>query len=173
MGSKFVELFPEEFAAIDDAAAAEVEKIGGDERGFGVVGEDVGVVALGGGDALALFDVFERAEEVAIGGGLFEEFLFGGGGHALFEAFDQVAALAVEKKADVADGFGVLLVGGEACDARAVAALNVVLEAGARVIAREIDVAAGDHEALVDEGEDAAREIRGKIRAEVERRRLF
>ena len=35
------------------------------------------------------------------------------------------------------------------------------------MIAREIDVAAGDHEALVDEGEHAAGEICGEIGAEV------
>ena len=87
------------------------------------------------GDALALFDVFERAEEIAIGGGLLEEFLLGGCGHALLEAFDEVAALAVEEEADVADGFGVLQFGGEAFDAGAVAALDVVLEAGARMSA--------------------------------------
>ena len=46
VGVEFVELFPEKFAPIDDAAAAKVEEIGGDERGFGVVGENVGVVAL-------------------------------------------------------------------------------------------------------------------------------
>ena len=46
VGVEFVEIFPEKFAAIDDAAAAQVEEIGGDERSFGVEGEDVGVVAL-------------------------------------------------------------------------------------------------------------------------------
>ena len=35
------------------------------------------------------------------------------------------------------------------------------------MIAREIDVTARNHEALVDEGENAAREIGGKIWAEV------
>src|SRR5690348_17996750 len=95
VGVEFIEVFPEKFAAIDDAAAAQVEEIRGDERGFGVEREDVGVVTLGLGDALALFDVFERAEEIAIGGGLLEEFFFGGSGHALFERFDEVAALSV------------------------------------------------------------------------------
>jgi len=76
---KFFEIFPIEFAAVDDAAGTQVKQICRDERRFGVVGEDVGVVTLGGGDALALFDVFERAEEIAIGGGLFVEFFLGGG----------------------------------------------------------------------------------------------
>ena len=61
-----------------------------------------------GGDALALFDIFESAEKIAIGGGLFEKFFFGGGGHALFEALDQVVALAFEKEARVAHGFRVV-----------------------------------------------------------------
>ncbi len=81
---KFFEIFPIELAAIDDAASTQVEEIRSDERRLGVVSEDVGVVTLGGGDALALFDVFERAEEIAIGGGLcaVRDFLRGrGGGH--------------------------------------------------------------------------------------------
>ncbi len=120
VGVECVELFPEKFAAVDDASTAQVEEIRGDEGSFGVVREHVGVVALGGGDALALLDVFEGAEEIAIGGGLFEELFFGGGGHALFERFDEIAALAVEEQTNVADGFGVGVVGRKAGDAGAV-----------------------------------------------------
>ncbi len=151
-GIEVFEILPVEFAAIDNAPAAQVEQVGSDQRRLRVIGEDVGVVALGGGNALALFDIFERAEKIAIGGGLFEEFLFGGGGHALFEALDQILAFAIEEQAGVANGLGVLLIGGEAGNAGSVATLDVVLQAGARMVASEIDVARRNHEALVDEG---------------------
>ena len=141
---EFFKFFPIKFAAIDDAATAQVKEIRGDERRLGVVGEDVGVVALSGGNALALFDVFERAEKIAIGGGLFEEFLLGGGSHAFFEALDQVVALAFQKEPSVAHGFRVALVGGQSGDAGTKAALDVVLQTGTRVIAREIDVAGSE-----------------------------
>src|ERR1700687_5669378 len=132
-----------------------MEQIRGDQRRLGVVGEDVGVVTLGGGDALALFDVFQSAQKIAIGGGLFEEFFFGGGGHAGFEALHQVVALAFEKEAGVAKGFGIALVGGETFDARAQTALYVVLQAGAWMIAGEIDVARGNEKSFVNEVQDA------------------
>src|SRR5882757_5791159 len=133
---KFFEIFPIEFAAIDDAASTQVEEIRSDERRLGVVGEDVGVVTLRGGDSLALFDVFERAEEIAIGGGLFVEFFFGGGGHALFETFHEIVAAAIEEQAYVVGGFGVAFVSGESGHARAQATMNVILQAGTRMFAR-------------------------------------
>ncbi len=63
-----------------------------------------------------------------------------------------------------------LLVGfgrGKAFDAGAEAALDVVLQAGARMVARQIDLAAGDEEAAVDEVDQPMREVARKIRAEV------
>jgi hypothetical protein len=74
-----------------------VKKIGGNQRRLRVIGEHVGVVALRGGNALALFDIFQGAQQVAIGGGLLEEFLLRGGGHALFQALDQVVTAAFEE----------------------------------------------------------------------------
>ena len=41
--------------------------------------------------------------------------------------------------------------------------MNVVLQAGAGMVAREIDLAAGDEEAAVDELDDAVGEIAGKV----------
>ncbi len=150
-----------------------MEKIGSYQRGLGVVSEDIRVVALRRGNALALFDVFQGAEQIAIGSGLFEEFFFGGGGHAGFEALHQVVALAFEKKAGIAKGFGVALVGGEAFDARAEAALDVVLQARPRVIAGEVDIAGRHEKSLVDEVQDAARQAWGKIGPEIERAVFF
>ena len=89
-----------------------------------------------GGDSLALFDVFERAEKIAIGGGLFVEFFLGGGCHALFETFHEVVAAAIEEQADIVGGFGVAFVSGEPRDAGAEATMNVILQARTRMFAR-------------------------------------
>ena len=45
--------------------------------------------------------------------------------------------------------------------------MDVVLQAGARVVAREIDLATGNEEAAVDELDHAVGEIAGKVRAVV------
>jgi hypothetical protein len=82
-------------------------------------------------------------------------------------------ALAFEKEARVANGLGVLLFGGETPDTRPVAALDVVLQTGPRMMAREIHVARRHHKALVNERENAAGETWGKIRAEIERAVFF
>ena len=139
VGIEFIEVLPIKFAAIHDAAGAQVEEIGGDERRFGVIGKHIGIVALRGGDALALFDVVERAEKIAIRGGFLEALRFGCGEHALFDAFHQVLAAAFEKHARVAHGFRIALVGGQPGDAGPEAAVNVILQAGARMIFRQID----------------------------------
>ena len=62
---------------------------------------------------------------------------------------------------------GVGLGRGQAFDAGAEAALDVVLQAGARVVAREVDLATGDEEAAVDEVDQAMREVAGEVGAEV------
>ena len=56
----------------------------------------------------------------------------------------ELVGLAFEEELNVTDGLFVSLRGGEAFDAGAEAALDVVLEAGAGVVAGEIDLAAGD-----------------------------
>jgi hypothetical protein len=69
----------------------------------------------------------------------------------------------------VADGLGVGLGGGEAFDAGAEAAVDVVLETGAGMVAREIDLATGNEKAAMDELDDAVSEVAGKVRAVVGR----
>ena len=137
------------------------------------MGENVGVVTLCRGDALALFDVFESAKKVAIGGGLFELFFFSGGHHALFEAFHEVVPAAFEKEPDVAGSFAVALIGGETVDARAETTMNVILQTGTRMAAREIDRAARNEESLVNKMENAAGKSGGKIGAKIERAVFF
>src|SRR5258708_38675114 len=50
-GDEFRQVLPEEFAPVDNAAAAHVEQIYRQHAVFIVIAEDVGVIALGGGDA--------------------------------------------------------------------------------------------------------------------------
>src|SRR5690242_21144292 len=146
-----------------------MEKIRGYQRRLCVVSENVGVIALRGGNALALCDVFERAEQVAIGGGLFVQLFVSSRSHALFETVHQIVAATFEKHARIAGGFGIALVGGEAGDARAEAALDVILQAGARMATRQVHVARRHHEALVNEVENAAGKTCWEIRPEIER----
>src|ERR1700685_529029 len=60
------QVFPEEFAAVDDPAAAHVEEINCEHPVFIVIAEDIGVVAFGGGDALALLQLLDGGNQIAI-----------------------------------------------------------------------------------------------------------
>ena len=52
------EIFPEEFAAVDDFAVADVEQVDGEGAGLKVIAEDVGVVVLlDSGDALFFLEL--------------------------------------------------------------------------------------------------------------------
>ena len=55
----------------------------------------------------------------------------------------------------------------QAFDAWAEAALDVVLEAGARMVAVEVDLAAWDEEGAVDDVDETVREVAGEVGAEV------
>ena len=136
---KFLKVFPVKFAAVHHAPAAQVKKIRGHQRRLGVIGENVGIIALRRRDPLALLDVFERAQQVAISRGLLEQFFLRGGGHAFFEAVHQIVAASFEKHARITRGFGVALVGSEPGNARAKTALDVILQAGTRMMACEVD----------------------------------
>ena len=144
---QFGQVFPEELAAVDDFAVAHVEEIDGEAAVLKVITEDVGVVVeLGGGDALFLLELVHGGELVAQAGGGLELLGFGGGHHARGECALELGVAAFEKELRVADGLLVGLRGGEALDAGPEATVNVVLEAGAGMVAREIDLATGQVE---------------------------
>ena len=77
VGIEILKVFPIEIAAIHYAAAANVKEIHGDLRRLGIPGQDIGIVAGCGGDLLALFDLLEGAQEVAVSGGLLVTLGFG------------------------------------------------------------------------------------------------
>ncbi len=167
---EFREVFPEHVATIDDLAGAHVEEIDCEHVVFEVEAEDVGVVGgVGGGDALALAGLMDGDELVAEARGELELSVLCGGVHARGEAALELVGFAVEEELDVADDLAVVVGGDEAVDAGAEAALDVVLQAGARVVAVEVDLAGGDQEAAVDDVDEAVREIAGEVRAEVRR----
>ena len=110
-----------------------MEEVDGEAAVFEVIAEDVGVIVLlGGGDALLLLELVDGGELVAQAGGGFELLGFGGGHHARGERALQLGVAAFEEELRVADGLRVGLGRGEAFDAGAEAAVNVVLQAGAR-----------------------------------------
>ena len=74
---------------------------------------------------------------------------------------------AFEERAHVLDGAAVGVVGGETFDAGSPAAMDVVLETGARVVARQVDAARGDAEVAMDEVHQAMRQVAGEVGAEV------
>ena len=166
---EFLEVFPVKIAAVQDASAADVEQVDGHQGRFGVPGQDVGVVAFGGGDFLFFFELAQGAQDVAVPGGLFEAFIARCAGHTLLDADEEIAAPSVEKHTDVAGRFGVARVADQTGNAGAEAALDVVLKAGPGVRAGEVHATTGHQEALVDEVHQAVRQAVGEIGAEVER----
>ena len=144
-----------------------MEEVDGEHFVFEVEAEDVGVFVVGGGDALLVLGLVDGDDLVAEAGGELELHVFGGLGHALVEAFFELVGAAFEEELDVADGLFVDVGGGEAVDAGAEAALNVELQAGAGVVAGEVDLAGGDQEGAVDEVDEAVGEVAGEVGAEV------
>ena len=102
VGIEILQVFPVKFTAIDHAATTQVKQICGNQRRLRIVSQNIGVIALRGGDALPLLDILQRAQQIAIGGGLLEKFLLGRGGHAFFQALDQIVAAAFKKQPRIA-----------------------------------------------------------------------
>ena len=128
------EVLPEEVTAIYHFAVTHVEEIDGEHLVFIVVAEDVCVFVVGGCHALLVMHLVDGDDLVAEAGGGLKLHVFCGGVHALGEELLKLCGAAFEEHLDVFDGEAVGLVGNEAVYARAEAALDVVLQAGARVV---------------------------------------
>src|ERR1022692_5243395 len=63
---KLRQIFPEELAPVDHLSGAHVKQIHREHPILVVIAEHVGIVAFGGGDALALLQLRDRRNEVAI-----------------------------------------------------------------------------------------------------------
>src|SRR5690242_17896488 len=168
VGIEFFLVLPVEIAAVNDAAGANVEEIHGDLRRFGIPGEHVGIVAGGGSDFLALFDLLESAQEIAVTGGLLVALVFGSLGHARAEADQKIVTPAFEEGARVAGGLGIFFVGSQAGNARTPATVNIKLKAGARMRTREVHGTGRNAEMFVNEMDDAVGEAVGEEGAEID-----
>ena len=158
-------IFPEELAAVDDLAVAEVEQIDRDQRRLGVVGEDVDVLAFRRRDLLFLLHLFDGSDQVAQAGGLLEAHLERRLLHALAQFVGQIAQTAFQEQPDVANGAGVGFVRGQTLHAWTQTAVNVILQAGMRVVAVEIHFAGRHQEMAVNEVDQPVRQIAGEVRA--------
>lgn len=167
MGLEVGEVFPEEVSSVDDLAPAHVEEIDGEHLVFIVEAEDIGIFVVRRGDALLIAHLMDSGDLITQTTGRFEEHVFGGCGHSLGQPALQLVSAAFKEEANVADSFGVGVGGDEAVDAGAEAALDVVLQAGARMIATEVDFAAGYEEAAVDEIDQAMGQVAREVGAEV------
>ena len=77
------EVFPEEFAAIDDLSSAHVEQVYRESAIFEVIAKDVGIVALlRGGDPLLLLQLMHCGELIAEAGSRLELLGLSRGHHA-------------------------------------------------------------------------------------------
>ncbi len=157
------QVLPEEVPAIDDLAAAHVEEVHGEHVVFVVIAEDIRVVVVRAGDALLLLHLVHGDEQVAIFRCKLE--LLGGRScfHARFERAPQLLLAAFEEELRIAHRLAVFLRCGESFDAGAEATLDVVLQAGSRVVAGEIDLAARQQERAVQQVRDAMCQIAGEV----------
>ena len=163
------QVFPEHVAAVDDLAVAHVEEVYGEHVVFEVETEDVGIVAFRGGDALALTGLVDRAELVTEACGELELHVFGGSSHTLHESRFEFVCLALEEELGVLDDGAVVLRRDQAFDAGTCAALDVVLQTWPRMVAFEVDFAAGYKETFADDVSQAMGEVAGEVGAEVGR----
>ena len=111
--------------------------------------------------------LMHRDDLVAEAGGELELHVLGGGFHAGGEEFLKLVGAAVKEELHVADGLLVDLGGGEVLHAGTEAPLDIELQAGARMVAGEIDLAGRNQEGAVDEVDKTMGEVAGKVRAEV------
>ena len=160
-------VLPEELAPVDDAPVAQVEQVHGHQRRLGVVGEDVGVVAR----AAAIFCCSSSSSTVAIrsrsAAASSKRISLRTPPPCARAVVGQVPVPAFQEQPHVAAPPGVGLIGGEPFDARAQAAVDVVLQAGLRVVARQIHLAGRHQKMAVDEVHQAVRQVAGEVRAEV------
>src|SRR5215813_9971602 len=61
---KFEEILPEVFALVDHAPVSKVEQVCGDQRRFGVISEDIDVLALSCRDLLFFLHLLDRRDQI-------------------------------------------------------------------------------------------------------------
>ncbi len=158
------QILPEKLAAIDDFAVAHVKEIYGQAAVLKVIAEDVSVIVeLGSRNALFFLELVHGGELIAQARGGLELLSFSGSSHARGQRAFELGVTPLEEKLRIADGLLIGVGSGEALDTWSEAAMNVVLQAGARMVAREIDLATGQQKAAMNELNHAIGEVAGKV----------
>jgi hypothetical protein len=125
---EFRQVFPEELAAVNDFAGTDMEEVDGQRAVLKVVAEDIGVVTLlGGGNALLFLELMDGGDLVAEAGGGLKLLGLGGGGHADGQSAFQFGGAALKEELRVFDSICVERGSGEALNAGAETAMDVVL----------------------------------------------
>jgi hypothetical protein len=140
------EPLPEELPRVEDRPAADVEDGDRDVPAVGEVPEHVDVLPGERLDALLLRQLLHRPEAVPVGGGHLVLLRLGRGVHLRGEARRQLLVPPREEEDDVPDGVVVGRLRRQARDARPEAGVHVVVEAGARKRAVDLDAAGADLE---------------------------
>ncbi len=142
-----------------------MEEVHGQHVVFVVIAEDVRVVAVRAGDALLLLHLIYGDEEIAIFRGELELLRCSGCFHACFERTAELLLTPFEKELRVADSLSVLLRCGQVFHARAQTALDVVLQARAWVVARQVELAAWQQKRAVQQVSHAIGQVAGEVGA--------
>jgi hypothetical protein len=109
VGLKIEQIFPEVFAAIHDAAIAQVEQIGRHQRRLGVASENVDVLAFGGGDLLLLLHLLHGRDQIAQPAASSKRCPFGCLAHARAQIASQIFVASFQEQLHVANRGGVRL----------------------------------------------------------------
>jgi hypothetical protein len=133
-------------ALVDQLAVAVRQHAHGRVLAVAVDREHVGVAAARLLDVLALAEPADDRHQVAVADRELEVLALGGRPHAGLEPRQQLAVAARQEQPHVLDRGRVVLGGGQAGDARAEAGLHVVVEAGPRQLAVDLDLAGADLE---------------------------
>ena len=165
---RFRQLFPEKFAAIEHAPAAHVEQVHRQHAVFVVIAKNVHVVALHRGHALLFLQLLHHANQIAIFRRRFVFLVLRRRVHARPQGFRQLPVPPFQKGFHVAHRFRVRLCRRQAGHAWSQAALDVVLQAGTRMKAREIHIARGNQKIAMNQIHRAMRQVGGKIRAVID-----
>ncbi len=164
---EFVLVFPEEFAAVHDLAVAQVEQVERHQRRLGVAGEDIDVVALGRGHLLPFFHLFHGRQQVAQRAASSKRISSDACCMRARRPRPGRRGALPETASRSRTAAGIRVVGGEALHARTQAAVNVVLQAGLGMVAREIHLARRHQKMAVDEVHQAMRQVGREVRAVV------
>ena len=144
-----------------------MKKIHRQHVAFEVEAEDVGVLVVRGRDALLVLHLVHGHDLVAQPRRELKLHVLRRGLHARGQRLLQLVRLAVQKELHIANRLPVELRRRQPLDARAETSLDVVLQAGAGMVAREIDLAAGDEKAAVYQVDEAVCEVTGEVRSEI------